>query len=284
MGDEGLARLVPEAARRTLVMGILNVTPDSFSDGGQHASVETALAHARRLLDEGADIIDVGGESTRPGADPVAAEEELRRVIPVIEGIRRFSQVPISVDTTKAVVARAAVQAGAQVINDVSGLAADPEIATVAASTGAYVVIMHTLGPPKTMQLQIRYSDVVADIITFLRRQIEVAVAAGIPRERIIIDPGIGFSFGKTVGHNLEILRRLREFLVLEQPILMGTSRKSFIGRVLDLPVDQRLEGTAATVALSIANGAAIVRVHDVLQMVRVARMTDAVLGRWSGE
>ncbi|HOM83742.1 MAG TPA: dihydropteroate synthase [Armatimonadota bacterium] len=282
MGDEGLARLVPEAARRTLVMGILNVTPDSFSDGGQHASVETALAHARRLLDEGADIIDVGGESTRPGADPVAAEEELRRVIPVIEGIRRFSQVPISVDTTKAVVARAAVQAGAQVINDVSGLAADPEIATVAASTGAYVVIMHTLGPPKTMQLQIRYSDVVADIITFLRRQIEVAVAAGIPRERIIIDPGIGF--GKTVGHNLEILRRLREFLVLEQPILMGTSRKSFIGRVLDLPVDQRLEGTAATVALSIANGAAIVRVHDVLQMVRVARMTDAVLGRWSGE
>ncbi len=282
MGDEGLARLVPEAARRTLVMGILNVTPDSFSDGGQHASVETALAHARRLLDEGADIIDVGGESTRPGADPVAAEEELRRVIPVIEGIRRFSQVPISVDTTKAVVARAAVQAGAQVINDVSGLAADPEIATVAASTGAYVVIMHTLGPPKTMQLQIRYSDVVADIITFLRRQIEVAVAAGIPRERIIIDPGIGF--GKTVGHNLEILRRLREFLVLEQPILMGTSRKSFIGRVLDLPVDQRLEGTAATVALSIANGAAIVRVHDVLPMVRVARMTDAVLGRWSGE
>ena len=203
-------------------------------------------------------------------------------MIPVIEGIRRFSQVPISVDTTKAVVARAAVQAGAQVINDVSGLAADPEIATVAASTGAYVVIMHTLGPPKTMQLQIRYSDVVADIITFLRRQIEVAVAAGIPRERIIIDPGIGF--GKTVGHNLEILRRLREFLVLEQPILMGTSRKSFIGRVLDLPVDQRLEGTAATVALSIANGAAIVRVHDVLPMVRVARMTDAVLGRWSGE
>ncbi|HHX39422.1 MAG TPA: dihydropteroate synthase [Armatimonadetes bacterium] len=282
MGDEGLARLVPEAARRTLVMGILNVTPDSFSDGGQHAGVEAALAHARRLLDEGADIIDVGGESTRPGADAVSAEEELRRVVPVIEGIRGFSQVPLSVDTTKAVVARAAVQAGAQMINDVSGLTADPEMAAVAALTGAYVVIMHTLGTPKTMQQQICYTDVVDDIIAFLRRQLQVAVAAGVPRERIIVDPGIGF--GKTVGHNLEILRRLREFLVLERPILMGTSRKSFIGRVLDLPVDQRLEGTAATVALSIANGAAIVRVHDVLPMVRVARMTDAVLGMWSGE
>jgi dihydropteroate synthase len=276
MGDEGLARLVPEAARRTLVMGILNVTPDSFSDGGQHAGVEAALAHARRLLD------DVGGESTRPGADAVSAEEELRRVVPVIEGIRGFSQVPLSVDTTKAVVARAAVQAGAQMINDVSGLTADPEMAAVAALTGAYVVIMHTLGTPKTMQQQICYTDVVDDIIAFLRRQLQVAVAAGVPRERIIVDPGIGF--GKTVGHNLEILRRLREFLVLERPILMGTSRKSFIGRVLDLPVDQRLEGTAATVALSIANGAAIVRVHDVLPMVRVARMTDAVLGMWSGE
>jgi dihydropteroate synthase len=282
MGDEGLARLVPEAARRTLVMGILNVTPDSFSDGGQHAGVEAALAHARRLLDEGADIIDVGGESTRPGADAVSAEEELRRVVPVIEGIRGFSQVPLSVDTTKAVVARAAVQAGAQMINDVSGLTADPEMAAVAALTGAYVVIMHTLGTPKTMQQQICYTDVVDDIIAFLRRQLQVTVAAGVPRERIIVDPGIGF--GKTVGHNLEILRRLREFLVLERPILMGTSRKSFIGRVLDLPVDQRLEGTAATVALSIANGAAIVRVHDVLPMVRVARMTDAVLGMWSGE
>ena len=182
MGDEGLARLVPEAARRTLVMGILNVTPDSFSDGGQHAGVEAALAHARRLLDEGADIIDVGGESTRPGADAVSAEEELRRVVPVIEGIRGFSQVPLSVDTTKAVVARAAVQAGAQMINDVSGLTADPEMAAVAALTGAYVVIMHTLGTPKTMQQQICYTDVVDDIIAFLRRQLQVAVAAGSPR------------------------------------------------------------------------------------------------------
>ncbi len=275
-GAAALAGLVPGAGQRTLVMGILNVTPDSFSDGGQFAGTEHALAHARRMLNEGADIIDVGGESTRPGAEPVPAEEEMRRVLPVIERLHALCPAPISVDTCKAAVARAAVAAGARIINDIGGLTLDPEIARVAADTGATLILMHIRGTPRTMQQEIHYDDVVADIVAFLRRQVQVAVDAGVPRERLIVDPGIGF--GKRVEHNLEILRRLRELTALGLPILIGTSRKRFIGEVLGgLPPEQRVEGTAATVAVSILNGASIVRVHDVLPMVRVARMTDAI-------
>lgn len=282
MSSSSLSDLVSGAERRTLVMGILNVTPDSFSDGGRFAGPDAALARARQMLEEGADIIDVGGESTRPGAEPLPADEELRRILPVIEGVRSFSSAPISVDTYKATVARSAVQAGARIINDISGLTMDPEIARVAAETGATLVVMHILGTPQTMQQQIHYEDVVADISAFLRRQLALAEAAGVPRERLVADPGIGF--GKTVAHNLEILRRLREFQALGVPILIGTSRKGFIGKVLGLPVDQRVEGTAATVAAAILNGAAVVRVHDVLPMVRVARMTDAIMRGWEEE
>lgn len=282
MSSNSLSDLVPGAERRTLVMGILNVTPDSFSDGGRFAGADAAVARARQMLEEGADIIDIGGESTRPGAEPLPADEELRRILPVIEGVRSFSSAPISVDTYKATVARSAVQAGARIINDISGLTMDPEVARVAAETGATLVVMHILGTPQTMQQQIHYGDVVDDILAFLRRQIALAEAAGVPRERLVADPGIGF--GKTVAHNLEILRRLREFEALGVPVLIGTSRKGFIGKVLGLPVDQRVEGTAATVAAAILNGAAIVRVHDVLPMVRVARMTDAIMRGWEGE
>ena len=257
-------------------MGILNVTPDSFSDGGQFAGTEHALAHARRMLNEGADIIDVGGESTRPGAEPVPAEEEMRRVLPVIERLHALCPAPISVDTCKAAVAGAAGAGRGGLINANGGRPRDREIARVAADRGATLILMHIRGTPRTMQQEIHYDDVVADIVAFLRRQVQVAVDAGVPRERLIVDPGIGF--GKRVEHNLEILRRLRELTALGLPILIGTSRKRFIGEVLGgLPPEQRVEGTAATVAVSILNGASIVRVHDVLPMVRVARMTDAI-------
>ncbi|MBI3947884.1 MAG: dihydropteroate synthase [Armatimonadetes bacterium] len=275
----GLAELVPGGDRRTLVMGVLNITPDSFSDGGQFIEARAALAHARRMVSEGADIIDVGGESTRPGAEPVSAEEEIRRVVPIIRGIREFSDVAISIDTYKEPVARAALAAGARIVNDISGLTLDPRLAVAVAQSDAWLVLMHILGSPRTMQQEIRYDNVVGDISAFLRRQMAAAVAAGVPRGRLIADPGIGF--GKTAQHNLEILRRLREFAALGVPILVGPSRKSFIGKVLGLPSDQRIEGTAAAVAAAILNGAAIVRVHDVLPMVRVARMADAILGRW---
>lgn len=264
---------------RTLVMGILNVTPDSFSDGGRYADPGAALERALQMVEEGADIIDVGGESTRPGHQPVPADEELRRVMPVLELLVREVPVPVSVDTTKAVVARRALEAGAHIINDQWALRADPEMARVVAEYGAPLIIMHN-------QRGTEYRDLMGDIVLFLEESIEMAERAGIPRERIIVDPGIGF--GKTVEQNLEVIRRLRELDCLGRPVLLGTSRKSVIGKTLDLPVDQRVEGTAATVALGIANGADIVRVHDVKEMVRVARMTDAVVrrggsGQWTG-
>lgn len=280
----GLTALVPAADRRTLVMGVLNITPDSFSDGGQFLDPAAAVAQARQMMADGADIIDIGGESTRPGADPVPAAEEMRRILPVIRSLREAGLGPISVDTYKAEVAAAAVDAGAVIINDIGGLTLDPDVATVAARTGAYLVVMHLRGTPRTMQQHTDYDDVVAEVIAFLRRQLQRAQEAGVPPDHLIADPGIGISFGKTASQNLEILRRLSEFAVLQVPILVGTSRKGFIGRVLGLPVDQRLEGTAATVAAAILHGAAIVRVHDVLPMVRVARMTDAILGRWQPE
>lgn len=260
-----------ELGRRTCIMGILNVTPDSFSDGGRYAAIAPAIERALEMRAEGADILDVGGESTRPGSQAVDADEELRRIIPVIRGIRAAApDAIISIDTYKAVVAEAALQAGANLINDVWGLLKDPEIAGVAAKYQAPTVVMHN-------QEGTRYRELIHDIIASLRRSIRLAAAAGLPPDLLMIDPGIGF--GKTVTQNLEVLRDLNELSVLGRPVLLGTSRKSTIGKVLGgLPVEERLEGTAATVALGIAAGADIVRVHDVKYMKRVALMTDAIV------
>jgi dihydropteroate synthase len=263
----------------TRIMGVLNVTPDSFSDGGRYLDAGAAEDRARQMVEEGAQILDIGGESTRPGAEAVPAEEELQRVLPVVQRLAGQVEAEISVDTTKAAVARACLDAGATIINDVSGLTFEPELAQTVAEAGATLVLMHMPGTPRTMQQDPHYDDVVADTMRFLRRQLRVALGAGVAEDRLWIDPGFGF--GKTVAHNLELLRRLREYTSIGAPILIGTSRKSTIGRVLgDLPPDQRLEGTAATVAVALMNGARIIRVHDVREMARVARMTDAVLGR----
>lgn len=267
---------VLEFGRRTYIMGILNVTPDSFSDGGQFVAHDKAIARAKQMLADGADIIDVGGESTRPGSKPVSADEEKKRVIPVIEQLAKETDAIISIDTTKSEVAKAALAAGASMVNDVSGLHSDKNMAKVAASFAAPVCLMHIQGNPKNMQENPQYSDLMQEIINYLREGLAIAKKAGILHGKIIIDPGIGF--GKTVEHNLEIFRRLKELKVLGAPILVGPSRKSVIGKVLGLPVTERNEGSAATVALSIANGANIVRVHEVKQMARVAKMTDAIL------
>ncbi len=263
---------------RTLVMGILNVTPDSFSDGGQFYDRSVAVEHGLRMAADGADILDIGGESTRPGAELISAEEELERVIPVIEDLRRSTDVPVSIDTSKSEVARRALDAGADMLNDVSALRIDPSLARLAADRQVPICLMHMLGMPKTMQVSPEYADLMGEIASFLRVQAEVAMGAGVAPADILLDPGIGF--GKTVAHNLEILRRLVELRSLGYPILIGPSRKSFIGRILDVPEGERLEGTAAAVALSIANGAGVVRVHDVKEMVRVARMADAIAGK----
>ncbi|MFH1684101.1 MAG: dihydropteroate synthase [Candidatus Margulisiibacteriota bacterium] len=262
--------------QRTYIMGILNVTPDSFSDGGKFIEVEAAVEQAKQMLEDGADIIDIGGESTRPGSEVISAEEEKKRVIPVIEKLAKETTALISIDTTKAAVAEAALAAGAAMVNDISGLRFDPKMAQLVAKHAVPVCIMHIKGTPKNMQENPAYSDLMGETINYLNEGVEIAKKAGILHEKIIIDPGIGF--GKTVEHNLEILARLRELKVLGCPILIGTSRKSMIGKVLDLPAEERLEGTAATVALSIANGADIIRVHDVKQMARVAKMTDSVI------
>jgi dihydropteroate synthase len=262
---------------RTHVMGILNATPDSFSDGGRFAAADRALAHAREMAAAGADIIDIGGESTRPGAAPVTEEEELRRIIPLIERLSAELTVPISVDTYKSSVARKALEAGASIINDISGLRFSPDMAKVAADFGAAVVIMHIKGTPRDMQQNPVYTDVVGEVTAYLEEGIELAVRAGVDREKIMVDPGIGF--GKNLEHNLTILNRLDEFKSLGRPIVLGTSRKKFIGTILDIPApEQRVDGTAATVALGIERGAAIVRVHDVARMAQTARMTDAIL------
>lgn len=261
---------------RTYVMGILNVTPDSFADGGRYSNVQAAVEHGLQMAAEGADIIDIGGESTRPGAEPVPIEEELKRTIPVIEGLCARLNMPISIDTYKFEVARKALDAGAAIVNDISALRADKKMAKLVADRNVPVIIMHMQGTPKNMQKHPQYKDVMGEIIAFLRERGEHALREGVLRERIIVDPGIGF--GKTLTHNLQIMRRLPELRSLGFPILMGTSRKSFIGFALDLPVEERLEGTAATVAYSIAQGANIIRVHDVKEMARVARMTDAMV------
>ncbi|KPK03035.1 MAG: dihydropteroate synthase [Nitrospira bacterium SG8_35_4] len=262
--------------QRTYIMGILNVTPDSFSDGGSYLRRDSAVEQALAMERDGADIIDVGGESTRPGAEKVSVKEEIQRVVPVIEEITKRVQIPVSIDTYKSAVAEAAVSAGASMINDISGLRFDPQMPSIAALHKIPVVIMHIKGTPENMQKNPVYTSLISEIMDYLREGIHIAMQAGIPGDRIILDPGIGF--GKTVEHNLEIIQRLNEFEGFEKPVLLGHSRKSFIGRILDdLPVTDRLEGTAAAAAIGIFNGANIIRVHDVKEMVRVARVADAI-------
>jgi dihydropteroate synthase len=262
---------------RTHIMGILNVTPDSFSDGGLYADTGKALAHAREMAAAGADIIDIGGESTRPGAQPLSEDEELRRIVPIIERLAAELSIPISVDTYKSNVAKKALGAGASIVNDISGLRFSPDMAQLAADHGAAVIIMHIKGTPRDMQQNPVYADVVGEVRSYLEEGIGIAVKAGVDREKILIDPGIGF--GKTLSHNLTILKRLDELRGLGRPIVLGTSRKKFIGSILDIPVpEQRVDGTSATVTLGIERGASIVRVHDVARMGQVARMTDAIL------
>lgn len=266
--------------KRTLIMGILNVTPDSFSDGGRFFEVARALEQARRLVAEGADIIDIGGESTRPGAQAVSAEEELRRVVPVIQAIRRELSVPISIDTYKAKVAEAALSVGANMVNDISALRFDGQMAELVAQAGVPVILMHMQGEPKTMQANPVYRDVVGDMKEFFAERIEFSLTHGIAKQHILIDPGIGF--GKRVEHNIEILRRLGEFQELGCPLVIGTSRKFFIGRLgrphaEPLPVHERLEGTIASNAIAVLHGAQVVRVHDVGAMKKALAIVDAV-------
>jgi dihydropteroate synthase len=256
-------------------MGIVNVTPDSFSDGGEFLDPERAIAHGRELADEGADILDVGGESTRPGARAVDAAEELGRVVPVVEALAKDGP-KVSIDTSKTEVARAALDAGASMVNDVTALRADPDLAALCAERDCEVVLMHMLGDPRTMQENPVYHDVVDDIKVFLAERIEFATVAGIHRERIWIDPGIGF--GKTVEHNLELHRRLGEFAELGRPVAFGSSRKSFIGKLTGAGVDQRLGGTIASNVIAYANGARMLRVHDVAPMQEALTVADAIL------
>ena len=265
---------------RPVTMGVLNVTPDSFSDGGLWFDAHKAVAHARSMAEAGAAIIDIGGESTRPGAEPVSVDEELRRVIPVIEALSD-GDAAISIDTRKASVARAAVEAGASIVNDTGGEDADPDIPSVAVDTAAGVIFMHSRGTPATMRSLTDYDDVVADVGGFLHGAARRLETAGVARESIVLDPGFGFA--KTPRQNLELLDRLDEIVALGYPVLAGTSRKSFIGAVLDLPENERIEGTAATVAWALARGAAIVRVHDVAEIERVVKMCAAIRDHGAG-
>jgi len=257
------------------VMGILNITPDSFSDGGKYYSFESALKMGVDMADQGADIIDVGGESSRPGAVPVTAEEEIMRVIPVIEKLNSQTSVPISIDTCKSEVARAACKAGATIINDISALGHDPKIAEVASEYDSWLVLMHMRGTPETMQKDIRYDNLIEEITSYLNVVADKAIAAGVRKKKIILDPGIGF--GKTVEHNLQILKNLSKIKQLGFPILIGASRKSFIGTILDADIDNRLDGSLAAAVYSVINGTEIVRVHDVLPTVRALKIIEKI-------
>jgi dihydropteroate synthase len=271
-------------------MGVVNVTPDSFSDGGRFLDAGAAIAQGRALVAQGADILDVGGESTRPGAEPVAAGEELRRVVPVVEGLAAAGlDVQISVDTYKSAVARAALDAGASLVNDITAFRADPEMAGLVAQSGADCCLMHMLGEPRTMQEDPRYEDVVDEVKAFLEERLEFAVREGVPRERILLDPGIGF--GKTEAHNLELLRRLPELLTLGAPIVIGTSRKGFLGRIIaraagrtePVGVADRLAGTLASNVLAYERGASVFRVHEVAPVREALAVAAATLGeRWT--
>jgi dihydropteroate synthase len=261
-------------SRKTYIMGILNVTPDSFSDGGLYFDEAHAIKRAHEMVEEGADIIDVGGQSTRPGSEPVSVEEELRRTIPVIKALSKEIKVPISIDTYRAQVAKEALDAGASIVNDISGLRFDAEMPAVVSKYNVPVIIMHIKGTPRDMQINPTYEALIPEIMDYLREGIRLAEDAGI--DKIIIDPGIGF--GKTFDHNLEIIKNLHEFTLLGKPVLIGPSRKAFIGKILgDVPPSERLEGTAAVIAVSILNGANIIRVHDVKEMAKVAKVADAI-------
>jgi len=265
-----------DLSERTYIMGVLNVTPDSFSDGDQHFEFNEAVDWGMKIADDGADIIDIGGESTRPGSDAVGVEEELARVMPVIEALSRDCEVPLSIDTCKSKVAKEAVRAGCKIVNDISGLTLDSLMAETVAQTGAALIVGHIRGNPKTMQENPHYEDVMSEITCELRQQVQLAESKGVVPSRIVVDPGIGF--GKRLQDNLTIIRRLGELKSLGKPIIVGPSRKSFIGKVLDLPVNERLEGTASAVAIAIAKGAHIVRVHDVKEMKRVCSLADAIV------
>jgi len=263
-------------SEKTCIMGILNITPDSFSDGGRYFDKTSAINKALEMIEDGADIIDIGGESTRPGSEPVPVEEELRRILPVIKSIAGEIKIPVSIDTYKSEIAKRALDAGASMVNDISGLRFDPEMAKVVSDYKVPVVIMHIKGTPKDMQKAPVYEALIPEILDYLREGIRIAMEAGIPEDKIIVDPGIGF--GKGFEHNLEIIHNLCEFTLLEKPLLVGPSRKAFIGRILgDVPSGERLEGTAAAVAISIFNGAHIIRVHDVKEMAKVAKVADAI-------
>ncbi|OLO27404.1 dihydropteroate synthase [Alkalihalophilus pseudofirmus] len=255
----------------TTVMGILNVTPDSFSDGGQFNEVDAAVYHAKRMVSQGAKIIDIGGESTRPGYEKVEQNEELKRVIPIISAIAKEVNVPISIDTYKSEVAKQAIEAGASIINDIWGAKADPQMADVAATYDVPIILTHN-------RANTNYSNLLEDMKNDLQESIDICHKAGVNDDQIILDPGVGFA--KTYEQNLEVMRRLDEIVALGYPVLLGTSRKSFIAKTLDLPVDQRVEGTGATVCLGVAKGCHIVRVHDVLEMSRMVKMMDAMLGK----
>jgi len=264
-----------ELNQRTHIMGILNVTPDSFSDGGHFYDIKRAVEQALTMEEEGADSIDVGGESTRPGSAPVPENEELDRIIPVIEKLYSLLKIPISVDTYKSKVARQALDAGAKIVNDISGLHFDPEMAKIVAAYNAGIVIMHIKGTPRDMQKDPQYTDLIEEIIDYLNKGITIARKAGIKNQQIVIDPGIGF--GKKLDDNFKIIKELSQFQTLNCPVLVGPSRKSFIGNTLRLPVDQRLEGTIAASTACILNGANILRVHDVKQIKRAAIITDKI-------
>lgn len=262
-------------SERPLLMGVLNVTPDSFSDGGLYESQDSAVARARQMVQEGADIIDIGAESSRPGSEPVSETEELRRLIPVVEAVHDAVSVPLSVDTTKSGVARRAVQAGAVIVNDISAMTFDPGMARVVSESGAGVVLMHMQGIPRTMQRAPRYDDLVKEVHVFLADRLQAAEAAGISRKQIILDPGIGF--GKLLEHNLTLLAQLSMFSNLGRPLLVGISRKGFIGQILHRSVGDRLFGTAAAVAIAVQQGAAVLRIHDVAAMRDVVRTATAI-------
>jgi len=257
-------------------MGVLNVTPDSFSDGGKFSTLDTATAQAEQMARDGADLIDIGGESTRPGSETVGADEQIRRVVPIIQAVRKHLDIAVSIDTTLAQVAQAALEAGADIINDISAGLGDSAMLRLAGARRVPIVLMHMQGTPRTMQQSPSYENVVHDVTEFLQQRIIAAQSEGIAADRILIDPGIGF--GKTMEHNLTLLQRLRELTALGRPMVVGTSRKSFIGKITSEPdPHQRLFGTAATVAWSVANGADIVRVHDVRPMMQVVRMVTAI-------
>ncbi|MGG3737673.1 dihydropteroate synthase [Aeribacillus pallidus] len=258
-------------SNKTLIMGILNVTPDSFSDGGHYTTIEKAVEHAKQLVEDGADIIDIGGESTRPGHEPVPLEEELRRVIPVVEAVSKAVDVPISIDTYKAETAKQAIEAGAHIINDVWGAKKEPEIAKVAAEYGVPIILMHN-------RINRDYSSFLRDVIQDVYESIFIAKQAGVTDEQIILDPGIGFA--KDVKQNIEMMQHLDVLVSLGYPVLLGTSRKSMIGKILDLPVNERVEGTGATVCYGIQKGCQIVRVHDVKEISRMTKMMDVLVGK----